>query len=168
MKRDNSEVLEKTHLFWSANFDSARTRAYRAAFEIGLPAMLRSTSLWRFAEVITGFTLDPECGIQAVCYGEHDYVGPHNDHQPQIPEARDGYVDVQITFTNLAVAGQALVYERKGYLTECIDVGKSGAINVFHLPYWHYVTPHVANRRGSRRARRWVLLATFTIVRSES
>ena len=138
-----------------------RSQARRVANEIGLVQMMRSETLVRTAERVTGFPLRRPPTLQVISYGAGDYTGPHNDHHPEEPEFRGGYVDVQLTLVSAGTAQQSLVYEYKGFLTEVAEVGQSG-LAIYHLPFWHYTTPLVAR---APRTRRWVLLATFAIQR---
>src|SRR3546814_6614131 len=56
-------------------------------------------------------------GVQALCYGPGDYAGPHNDHHPEEPTARGGYVDCHISLASSAVDHQWLVYAERGHLS---------------------------------------------------
>jgi hypothetical protein len=51
-------------------------------------------------------------GIQVLRYGAGDYAGPHNDHDPEEPDAKDGYLDVHLSFSSPSVAHQWIVHER--------------------------------------------------------
>jgi hypothetical protein len=103
MKKNYSEALAKTMSNSSAMLDGRRAAAARRAREIGLTAMRESQSLQECAERVSGFRLTQGPGLQAIRYLESDYVGPHNDHHPEQPHLRNGYVDLQITLTNDAV-----------------------------------------------------------------
>lgn len=159
--RDHQERLPKCVRVRTAYLERRDSSAYRAARAIGLIAMLRSDSLRRLAERLAGRTLDPAGGQQVLCYRAGDYSGPHTDHYPENARARGGYVDVHLTFANDGVARQSLVYSRAGHLSEAVEVGRGGLISVYRLPFWHYTTPLIARPGAARRARRWVLLATF-------
>jgi len=161
MKHNYTEMLNK-NLRLKTTFMSERSRAYRVAKDLGLVRMMQSESLVRTAETVTGFALRRSSTLQVICYGPGDYTGPHNDHHPEDPDFRDGYVDVQLTLIGPGIAQQFLVYENDGYLTEVAEVGQAG-IAIYHLPFWHYTTPLVPRQRT---ARRWVLLATFAIERN--
>jgi hypothetical protein len=162
MVRNYSELLPKTVRVSTAMLDSRRAKAYVRAEEIGLVAMLRSFSFRALAETLNGRPLRRGNGIQLLCYGAGDYTGPHNDHHPEDEEARDGYLDVHLTFANAAVRRQLLVYERRGHFTEVAEVRTLGGLTAYRLPFWHYTTPLEARRGQEASARRWVLLGTFT------
>jgi hypothetical protein len=142
--------------------ESRRAKAYARAQEVGLIAMLRSASFHALAESLNGRPLRKRFGIQLLCYGAGDYAGPHNDHHPEDEEARDGYLDVHLTFANAAVGRQLLVYERGGHFTEVVDVRTLGGLTAYRLPFWHFTTPLEARKGRDAQARRWVLLGTFT------
>ncbi|MFN7134604.1 MAG: hypothetical protein ACK4N5_21170, partial [Myxococcales bacterium] len=113
------------------------------------------------AAALAGRALKRRWGVQALCYGPGDYVGPHNDHHPEDEEARGGYVDVHVSLPTDAVAHQWLVYARSGHFTEIVPVHEVGGVNAYRLPFWHYTTPLAAKRGREADARRWVLLGTF-------
>lgn len=152
-----AERLPKTARVSTAMLESRRSRAYRRAEETGLVAMLRSESFHAFAEALNGSPLRKRWGIQLLCYGPGDYAGPHTDHHPEDDEAREGYLDVHLSFSNAGVTRQLLVSERRGHFSEVVDVAANGLVTAYRLPFWHYTTP-LQGRRGSRR---WVLLGTF-------
>src|ERR1700748_498248 len=102
--------------------------------------MLRSESFLRFAGALSGRRLRRGWGIQALCYRAGDYAGPHNDHHPEEPDARAGYVDLHLTFASREVAHQWLVYERDGHLSEVVSVATLGGVTAYRLPFWHYTT----------------------------
>jgi hypothetical protein len=149
LKRNYEELLPKT----------VRTSTVLRA----PPALkfLRSDSFRRFAEVISGRRVQSGWGTQVLAYGPGDYAGPHHDHHPEEPLARDGYTDVHLTFCTRGVASQLLVYAPYAHFSEQADVATLGGVTAYRLPFWHYTTPLLA-RRGTRvPARRWVLLGTF-------
>ena len=161
MTENYSERLPKTARVKTAMLESRRARAFRIAEEIGRRAMLRSQSFHAFAQAVSGRKLKRGWGIQALCYGPGDYAGPHNDHHPEEPEARDGYVDVHLTLATEAVKSQFLVYEQDGHFSAMQDVNTVGGITAYKLPFWHYTTPLQAKAGREKDARRWVLLGTF-------
>lgn len=161
MRENYAELLPKTVRVKTALLESRRAKAYRIAEEIGLLAMLRSPSFKALAQVLAGRPLQRGWGIQALCYGPGDYSGPHNDHHPEEPEAKDGYLDVHLTLATKAVGSQFLVYAQDGHLSQMQDVNTVGGITAYRLPFWHYTTPLVAKARRDAAARRWVLLGTF-------
>jgi hypothetical protein len=56
-----------------------------------------------------------------------------------------------------------LVYEAKeGLLNGVVEMGRGALILIYHLPFWHYVTPLLQTRKRGL-ARRWLLLATYAI-----
>ncbi len=155
------ELLPKTMRVSTASFERRRGRAWEAAEAIGLAAMMRSASFHGFAERLAGRTLARRHGIQALCYGPGDYAGPHNDHHPEEPEARAGYLDLHVTLVSPAVAQQWLVYATAGHFTRIENAARMGRVTAYRLPLWHYTTPLVAKPGREAGARRWVLLGTF-------
>jgi hypothetical protein len=162
MTKNYGELLPKTARVRTAFLERRRERAYRRAEEIGLVAMLRSESFAAFAATLAGRALRRRWGIQLLCYGPGDYAGPHNDHHPEEPAARRGYLDLHISLSGRGVAQQWLVYAVQGHFSRIVDVATAGGVTAYRLPIWHYVTPLVA-RDGApaETARRWVLLGTF-------
>jgi hypothetical protein len=161
MRQNYAELLPKTMRVATATFERRRGRAWRAAQETGLAAMLGSESFRRFGEVIAGQALAKPWGMQALCYGPGDYAGPHNDHQPENPKAKQGYVDIHLSLPSADVAQQFLVYAVSGHFTRIEMVAKPGRVTAYRLPLWHYTTPLMAKRGREASARRWVLLGTF-------
>jgi hypothetical protein len=123
----------------------------------GVLRLLRSDSFKRFAEVLSGRRVRSNWGTQVLAYGPGDYAGPHHDHHPEEPLARDGYTDVHLTFCTRGVASQLLVYAPYAHFSEQADVATLGGVTAYRLPFWHYTTPLM----GGPSARRWVLLGTF-------
>ncbi|MBI3451984.1 MAG: hypothetical protein HY057_03970, partial [Rhodospirillales bacterium] len=107
--RNYQERLPKTVRARTAYLERRGSKAWRAAESIGLVAILGSTSFRRFAEVVAGRTLDPAMGRQVLRYGPGDYAGPHTDHHPEDPRARDGYIDMHVSFGHADIAHQYLV-----------------------------------------------------------
>jgi hypothetical protein len=161
MKRNYEELLPKTVRVQTALFVSQRSRAWERANEIGLHRLLKSESFHRFAQALSGIALAKAWGTQVLCYRPGDYAGPHNDHHPEDAEARDGYVDLHLTFCNRGVAQQLLVYEKHGHFSEVVSLAHAGVVTCYRLPMWHFTTPLVARRGSEATARRWVLLGTF-------
>ena len=161
MRENYGELLPKTMRTSTATFERKRGRAWQAAQQIGLAAMLGSQSFRAFAEAIAGRSLAKGWGMQALCYGPGDYAGPHNDHQPENPKAKQGYIDIHLSLPSPDVAQQFLVYAQSGHLTKIESVAKPGRVTAYRLPLWHYTTPLVAKRGREESARRWVLLGTF-------
>jgi hypothetical protein len=164
MKRNYSESLHKTMRFKTAFFQRAHARSKQAAERIGLLPMLRSASFFGFAEAVTGLKLDRDYNLQVICYGHGDYAGPHNDHHPEVPSLRHGFIDFHVMFANEAVAHQYLVYEEKGHFSRLVNVNMQGGASVYKLPFWHYTTPLWGRPGQEQAARRWLLLGTFKIV----
>lgn len=164
MKENYSDTLHKTMHIKTACLNTKGSRAYRAAQKLGLLGMMRSESLARFAEAVTGYKLDRDLNMQVSCYEPGDYAGPHNDHHPEYPAIRNGYVDFHVMFANNAVDHHYLVYAEKGHFSKIVDVNVHGAISVYRLPFWHYTTPLAAKPGQENRARRWLLLGSFVIV----
>jgi hypothetical protein len=162
--RNYQERLPKVARMRTAYLERAGSKAWHAATRIGVVALLRSASFRRFAEAIAGRALATPPGVQVLCYGPGDYAGPHTDHHPEDPAAKDGYLDVHLTFCDDGVAQQHLVYARGGHLTEVVDVTTAGGITIYRLPFWHYTTP-LLPKRGRKDAARWVLLGTFLFKR---
>ena len=161
MTENYAEKLPKTVRVLTALLENRKAKAFAVAEEIGLVEMLRSESFHRFAAALTPRPLTRRWGIQALCYRAGDYAGPHNDHHPEEPDARDGYLDVHLSFANSGVAHQWLVFARGGHLCEVSSVCTVGGITAYRLPFWHYTTPLVPKRGAISKARRWVLLGTF-------
>lgn len=162
MEENYTEALPKTTRVKTMTLNSRGTKAIRAAEEVGLFQMMRSRSLLRFAESLVAAKLDDaHWGRQVICYEHGDYSGPHNDHHPQREEAKNGFIDVHIMFSNDGVATQQLVYEERGYLSEAHEVGGRSGVAVYRLPFWHYTTPLIARPGRERDARRWLLLGSF-------
>jgi hypothetical protein len=159
--RNHQERLIKTVRVRTAYLERRGARAFRAAERIGLVAMTGSESWHRFAEMLAGRALDRQSGRQVLCYGPGDYAGPHTDHHPEDPRARNGYVDMHLTLAGLGVAHQWLVYAEGGHFRHVLDVATAGGITAYRLPFWHYTTPLVAKPGRAREARRWVVLGTF-------
>ena len=160
LRQSHTETLPKAMRVRSA-FLHPGTRAQRKARELGILDFLDSDGLHRFAETVSGLRLVKGYGEQVLCYEAGDYVSPHTDHHPEIPELRDGYVDVHLMFSNRFVGPQFLGYETRGHLGGTMDISHPTAAAVYRLPFWHYTTPLVA-RPGTRgRPRRWILLASY-------
>lgn len=160
MRRNYEEVLGKTFSSSTAFLNGGRSRAVRAAADIGLLAAMRSPAALHLAERLSGFRLRKGPGCQVICYGPGDHVGPHNDHHPEDENLRHGYIDLHLTLCASSVEHQYLVHERNGFLSECHNVATLSGVSVSHLPFWHYVTPLVL-RRGARQGRRWLILCSF-------
>lgn len=161
MKVAYKEKLPKTVRVQTAIIDDEKSPARKRAEEIGLIAMLTSPSFHAFAEALSGYPLRKQWGLQALCYREKDYSGPHNDHHPDEPLGRDGYTDLHLTFCTEGVGHQFLVYEKQGHFTELQSVALRGGVTCYRLPFWHYTTPLIAKRGRAADCRRWVLLGTF-------
>jgi hypothetical protein len=161
MQENYGELLPKTMRASTATFERKRGRAWQAAEAIGLVAMLGSQSFRAFAEAIAGRALAKPWGMQALCYGPSDYAGPHNDHQPENPKAKQGYIDIHLSLASRDVAQQFLVYAQSGHFTKMESVTKPSRITAYRLPLWHYTTPLAAKPGREASARRWVLLGTF-------
>jgi hypothetical protein len=129
----------------------------KAAERIGLARLMRSESFRAFAEALAGRRLASGWGLQVLRYGPGDYAGPHNDHHPENPRARSGYIDLHLSLCTPGVAHQWLVYSRAGHFSEIVSVAGPATVTAYRLPFWHYTTPLV----GRANAARWVLLGTF-------
>ena len=161
MRENYDEWLPKAMRVRTAYLERRRGKAFLAAQEIGLTDMLMSDSFRAFAAALAGRELQRRSGMQVLCYGPGDYAGPHNDHHPEEPAARHGYLDVHVSLANPAVAQQWLVYAKAGHFTEITDVATQGGVTAYRLPFWHYATPLVARPKREAEARRWVMLGTF-------
>lgn len=161
MTRDYEEWLPKTTRVRTAYLERRRSAAWRRANEIGVIDLLTSESLAAFAERLVGRRVDRRNGQQVLCYGPGDYAGPHNDHHPENPRARPGYLDIHLSLSAKAVEHQYLVYARGGHFTEIVPVHGPGLITAYRLPFWHYTTPLQPQAGRQADARRWVLLATY-------
>jgi len=161
MVENYTERLPKTVRTRTALLESRRQRSWKAAEEVGLVALLQSEGFGRFAAALAGRPLRRKWGMQVLCYTPGDYAGPHNDHHPEEPEARDGYLDLHFSFATSAVAHQWLVYEEGGHFSRMQRVDTVGGMTAYRLPFWHYTTPLMARPGAEADARRWVLLGTF-------
>jgi hypothetical protein len=157
MRRDYGELLPKTSRARTIYFDSRREPGVKAAERIGLVRLMRSASFHAFAEALAGRKLASGWGLQVLRYGLGDYAGPHNDHHPENKRAKQGYIDLHVSFSTPSVKHQWLVYSRAGHFSEIVPVDGPGTVTAYRLPFWHYTTPLV----GSGNAARWVLLGTF-------
>lgn len=156
MKRDYGELLPKTTRAATIYFDSRREPGVKRAEKIGLARLMRSQSFRAFAEALAGAKLASGWGQQVLRYGPGDYAGPHNDHHPENPRARRGYVDLHVSLGS-GIKHQWLVYSRAGHFSEIVSVAGPATVTAYRLPFWHFTTPLV----GGRNAARWVLLGTF-------
>ena len=156
-----AEQLPKAVRVSTAMLDSRRSRAFKAAEEVGLVPLLRSESFGALAGVIARRKLRRSWGIQALRYSTGDYSGPHTDAHPEDPDARDGYFDMHLSLTGAAVAQQWIQYARAGHLSEVRPVNTLGGLAAYRLPFWHSVSPLVAKPGREQQAHRWVLLGTF-------
>ncbi|MBX7097151.1 MAG: hypothetical protein K1X89_05535 [Myxococcaceae bacterium] len=161
MRRNYEELLPKAVRCRTALLASSRARSSQVAKAIGLSGLVGSPTFRALAEVLSGRKLRRHFGTQVLAYGPSDYAGPHTDHHPEEPEARDGYTDVHLTFCTRGVAAQTLVYEERGHLSAQASVATLGGLTAYRLPFWHYTTPLLARRGQDAHARRWVLLGTF-------
>lgn len=163
MRENYSETLSKVMRLKTACLRTKSARIYQAADGIGLIEMMRSESFARFAEAVTGLALNRDLNMQVSCYGQGDYAGPHNDHHPEHPEIRDGYLDFHVMFANDAVAHHYLVYAERGHFSKIVDINVNGAISIYKLPFWHYTTPLESKPGREREARRWLLMGSFCL-----
>ena len=157
MREDYGELLPKTTRARTIFFDSRREPGVKAAEAIGLAQMMRSASFRAFAEALAGRRLAAKWGRQVLRYGPGDYAGPHNDHHPENPAARAGYIVLHLSLCSPGVAHQWLVTSRAGHFSEIVSVARPASLTAYRLPFWHYTTPLV----GTPQAARWVLLGTF-------
>lgn len=163
--KNYEELLPKTMRQKTAYLERTRGRAYEACREVGLIDCLRSESFVAFCTALAGRPLRKRHGVQVLCYEHGDYAGPHTDHHPEEPAARDGYVDVHVSLANAAVGAQWLVYARRGHFSEVRDIATLGGVTGYRLPFWHYTTPLVGKPGREARARRWLLLGTFLFMK---
>ena len=162
MTENYSEELRKTVRVKTVTFNSHQSKARDAAREIGLDQMMSSKSFRRCAQAVTRSTLrDDHWGRQVICYENGGYSGPHNDHHPQREDAKNGFIDFHVMFSNDSVAQQLLVYEERGFLSAAREVTRKPAIAIYRLPFWHYTTPLTAREGRENDARRWLLLGSF-------
>ncbi len=161
MRENYAEQLPKVMRQRTLHLDGGKGIGLKAAADIGLIAMLRSASYRAFAEALAGRKLRRKYGLQAIAYHPGDYAGPHNDHHPEEPLARQGYVDMHIGFCTPGAKSQLLVYAKAGHFSEAVEVVGNGLVNAYRLPFWHYTTPLIPKRGQADTARRWILLGTF-------
>lgn len=161
MQHDYAELLPKASRARTIYFDNLREPGAKAANRIGLVRLLRSQSFRAFAEALAGRRLLSGWGMQVLRYGPGDYAGPHNDHHPEHPRARRGYIDLHLSLCTPGVEHQWLVYSRAGHFSEIASVAGPATVTAYRLPFWHYTTPLV----GKAEAARWVLLGTFLFQR---
>jgi hypothetical protein len=161
LRKNYTEKLPKTLRLKSAVIGRRGGRAREASDLLGITTLLDSDIVRTLAEGVSGKQLERKPTRQAICYEAGDFCGPHNDHHPEQPHLRDGYVDLHIMVSEPAVESQLLIYEkRRGLLNEVAEVGKAPYVAIYQLPFWHYVTPLIA-KSGFARARRWVLMASY-------
>jgi hypothetical protein len=165
MRKRNSETLPKTMRVKTSSFYRPRSSSRRAGRSLGVIEMLESQSLRDLAQAATGLRLQSDPAVQALLYETGCSIGPHNDHHPENPDFRDGYVDVHISLPNDSVAHQWLVFERGRHFSQVQGVTALGGVAVYRLPFWHYVTPLVAKPLSQGAARRWLLIATYAIAK---
>lgn len=146
LKRNYEELLPKT----------VRCKTARSMKTAAL-SFMRSDTFGAFAEALSGRRVRRRWGTQVLAYGPGDYAGPHHDHHPEEPLARDGYTDVHLSLCTAGVKAQTLVYAPYAHFSEQASVTGPPLVTAYRLPFWHYTTPLL----GSPKARRWVLLGTF-------
>ncbi|MBL8956116.1 MAG: hypothetical protein JNK82_35410 [Myxococcaceae bacterium] len=149
LTRNYEELLPKTV--------RCHTSSSTAKLERGVLSFMRSDTFKQFAEVLSGRKLRKRWGTQVLAYGPGDYAGPHHDHHPEEPLARDGYTDVHLSLCTAGVKAQTLVYAPYAHFSEAASVVGPPLVTAYRLPFWHYTTP-LQGRPGSRR---WLLLGTF-------
>lgn len=163
MRENYMEKLPKNMRVKTATFNSRKSAMLAAAREIGLADMMSSKSMLKLAQAVTQSPLRTDrWGRQVICYQAGDYSGPHNDHHPEHPDERNGFVDFHLMFSNEGVAQQLLVYEERRFLSAARDVSDGSGIAVYRLPFWHYTTPLTARPGHEATARRWLLLGSFS------
>ena len=136
---------------------ASRSKGTRAVAQSGALELIRSDLFRELAQTLSGRRVRRGWGAQLLAYGPGDYAGPHHDHHPEEPQARDGYTDVHLTLCTRGVKAQTLVYAPYAHFDQQASVAKSGTLTAYRLPFWHYTTP----LQGGAGARRWVLLGTF-------
>jgi hypothetical protein len=162
MTENYTDKLPKTVRVKTVTLNGRGSKAIDAADEIGLGPMMLSASFRRFAQAVTKHPLRSDYWArQVICYEAGDYSGPHNDHHPERAEARNGFIDFHVMFSNAGVAQQLLVYEQNRFLSVSHDVTKQPSIALYRLPFWHYTTPLIARPGQEATARRWLLLGSF-------
>lgn len=140
----------------TASLDGALVNLIAEA--IGLWKMVDSESCLQFCQRMAGQALEKPFTKQVLCLRPLDYSGPHADHYPDHPRARNGYVDLHFSFTTRGVKEQFIVYERDGHFAGMHSIAANGTLNMYRLPLWHYTTPMQAK---SAEDRRWLVLASF-------
>ncbi len=164
LEENYSEQLPKSLDLLSKSISVAGSPVGRAAKAAGIYDLMMSESIHSIAELVSGFRLDPSGHLQIQCYKPGAHVGPHTDHLPELEWTKNGYIDLHFAITSPTVDHQWLIYEEGGLLRKIENVAHHSAIGVYHLPFWHQVTPLVSRARGSRHAERWLLVVNFEIV----
>ncbi len=161
MQHNGDELLPKVQHNKTAFLARRNAKEFRAVTRTGIIDMLQSASFISLVNRIAGKNFRKTSGVQVLCYEPGDYVGPHNDHFPEEPQAKNGYVDVHLSLCTDSVHSQQLVYTRRKHFSQVCNLAQNGLLTAYHLPSWHYVTPLVAKVGEESKARRWVLMATF-------
>ena len=161
LKKNYTEKLGKTMKMMTAEMNAKNSKAYRIAWDMGLIDMLSSVSYKSLGETLLGEKFGESNGKQVICYQQGDYVSPHNDHHPENDNTKNGYYDIQLMMSNKYVKHQWLVYEKNGFLNSMADIATPSGIAVYHLPFWHYTTPMIADPGNPDGALRWLFLHSF-------
>lgn len=162
------------HMYCPATADDEFDADHRAFFvDSGLLDMVRSQTLRRFAECVTGYSLQQNrrSGALVICYGAHDYLTLHNDvkwpyQAGWVTEAEPiAYVDVHLVFSTDAVRQQYLLLQKGAFVND-MRGGKprNGSVSVYRLPFWHCNTPLIPKPGRDADARRWLVMANFEII----
>jgi hypothetical protein len=165
-RRNFQEALPKIMKIRTSYLGNRTTGAYKALEGCGAMKILSNPWARRIASSILNQKIGPRCGVQVIRYGPGDYIGPHNDYQPEDVNLRHGYIDVHFSLSGHSAKSQQLVYENRGHLNRTIECADKAFVTVYRLPFWHHVTPMVArqNIKKGGSAVRWVFIQSFEIL----
>jgi len=164
LKKNYTEKLGKAIKNTSLSLNSRGSKGFKIAKEIGLISLLNSAALRQAVEAGTGKKLQPGPGMQVLCYADGDYVSPHNDHHPEEPHLKNGYIDVHLMFSNDYVAHQFLIAQDGNHLNHVEALAVPSSLAIYQLPFWHQVTPLKAKPKQEAKARRWLIMASYCII----
>lgn len=154
-----SEIFKKVMRVKTLRLDNPKSKSIWESCNI--EALISPKLARQCCEKLFGRTFLPSFGRQVVCYSEGDYFGPHNDHHPELPHMRHGYVDFHYYVCTPEVDSQFIVYENKGHLNKLVSLAQPVGLNIYQLPFWHYTTPLQVRSDSTGKGRRWIVMYTF-------